>query len=180
MRRRNTTKRMMKEYISQSLLLLMEKKNYLNISIAEITNKAGVNRSTYYRNFLSKEDIIKFYFQQIMVQYLEIYETLADKSFELYLLTLFEHFYRYKTHLLSIYSNGLSYLILEALNQFFKERNTQKPKSNQEMFRLCYHIGGIYNFFILWFSHGMLETPQELTDIAGSMFSKDKKPVLFE
>lgn len=180
MRRKNTTKQMMKEYISESLLLLMEKKKYVDISIAEITDKAGVNRSTYYRNFLSKEEIVKFYFEQIMNQYLTEYESLIDKSFEAYLCALFKHFYQHKTPLLLIYRNDLSYLILEILNEFFEKKQSQKPKSNQELFRLFYHIGGIYNFFILWFSHGMKETPNELTTIAVSMFPPDKTPVLFE
>ena len=61
MRRSNTTTEMMKEYISESLLILMEGKAYDDISIGEITAKAGVNRSTYYRNFSSKNEIIKFY-----------------------------------------------------------------------------------------------------------------------
>lgn len=171
---------MMKEYMSEGLLLLMEKKEYANISISEITDKAGVNRSTYYRNFSTKEEVIKFYFEQIMDSYLAEYETLANKSMEVYLCTLFKHFHRYKTQLLLIYQNDLSYLILEVLNQFFGQKQSHKPKNKQEQFRLFYHIGGIYNFFILWFSHGMKETPKELTKAAVTMFPSDKTPVLFE
>lgn len=180
MRRKNTTKQMMKEYISESLLLLMEKKKYNEISIAEITDKAGVNRSTYYRNFSSKEEIIKFYFEQIMKNYLAEYEVLTDKSFEVYLCIIFKHFNQYKLQLLAIYHNDLSYLILEVLNCFFEQWQSQRPNSVKEQFRLFYHIGGIYNFFILWFSHGMKETPDELTKIAVAMFPADKQPMLFE
>lgn len=180
MRRKNTTKQMMKEYISESLLLLMEKKRYADISIAEITDKAGVNRSTYYRNFLSKEEIIKFCVQQIMDSYLLEYEMLSDKSFEMYLKTIFEHFYLYKSKLLLIYHNELSFLILEVLNSFFEQRQSQKLKNMQDQFRLFYHVGGIYNFFILWFSHDMKETPNQLTKIAVEMFVAYAKPVLIE
>lgn len=47
MRRKNTTSKMMKGYIIGALLLLMKKRNFSEISIGEITDKAGVNRSTY-------------------------------------------------------------------------------------------------------------------------------------
>lgn len=171
---------MMKEYISESLLLLMSKKKYVDITIAEITEKAGVNRSTYYRNFANKEDIIKFYFEQIMNEYLIEYETLKDKSFDVYLRILFNHFYRYKSTLLLIYRDDLSYLLLEVLNNIFEQRQLLKLKNKKDRYRIYYHIGGIYNFFILWFSHYMEETPDELTKITVEMFPKDAKPVLYE
>lgn len=57
---------MIKDYISQALLLLMQKKSYSQITIQEITKEAGVNRSTYYRNFNSKETIIQYVFGEII------------------------------------------------------------------------------------------------------------------
>lgn len=158
----------------------MSEKKYGDISISEITERAGVNRSTYYRNFSSKEEIVRFYIEQIMNGYLEEYETLNDKSFEGYLNILFEHFYSYKSSLLTIYHNDLSYLILEVLNSIFAKRQSQKLRNQKEQFRMFYHMGGIYNFFILWFSHGMEETPEELTKISVEMFHGHAKPVLLD
>ena len=115
MKRKNITTHMMKEYISKSLLILMAQKDFLNITINEITDKAGVNRSTYYRNFSSKEDIVKFYFSNIMQNYLDEYKTSKNHSFENYMLTLFKHFHKYKKELLLIYKNGLAYLTLNGV-----------------------------------------------------------------
>lgn len=50
-----------KTYIMEALVILLEKKKFSEITIKEITRKAGVNRSTYYRNFHSKEEIITFF-----------------------------------------------------------------------------------------------------------------------
>ncbi|MDR0249377.1 MAG: TetR/AcrR family transcriptional regulator [Oscillospiraceae bacterium] len=60
MKRKNTTTQMMKGYIAESLLLLIIQKAYSDISIGEIAGRAGVNRSTYYRNFALKEGIVDF------------------------------------------------------------------------------------------------------------------------
>lgn len=46
------------QYITNSLFELMKVKPYNDISITEITDKAKVNRVSFYRNFTSKEDII--------------------------------------------------------------------------------------------------------------------------
>ena len=55
MRRKSTTSAMMKSFITESLLLLMNKKPFEEITVGEIVQKAGVNRSTYYRHFNRKE-----------------------------------------------------------------------------------------------------------------------------
>ena len=66
MKRKNVTSDMMRGYMADALLMLMAKKDYANITISEITQKAGVNRSTFYRNFISKDDIIKYYFMDVI------------------------------------------------------------------------------------------------------------------
>ena len=58
-----------KEYITEAILQLLNKKKYENITITDIAEKAGVTRITFYRNFESKDDIIKQYIQNIFSQY---------------------------------------------------------------------------------------------------------------
>ena len=47
-----------KRNIVRALIELMQKKNYSDISVSEITALAGVSRISYYRNYDSKEDIL--------------------------------------------------------------------------------------------------------------------------
>ena len=42
----------------------MNKKNYENITITDIAERAGVTRITFYRNFNTKDDIVKQYVQK--------------------------------------------------------------------------------------------------------------------
>ena len=53
------------EYITEALLQLMNKKNYENITITDIAERAGVTRITFYRNFNTKDDIVKQYVQKL-------------------------------------------------------------------------------------------------------------------
>lgn len=161
MRRKNITSKLMMEYIADALLLLMKHKNFNDITIGEITKKAGVNRSTYYRHFSTKESIIKFYFSSIMNRYKLNFQNLKHKTFETYIKTMFDTFYKEKDKLLLIHKSNLSSYLLPILIENFNTDNISKI--NQ--FRISYHIGGINNCMLLWFSHNMQETPNEMLNI---------------
>ena len=59
---------MVKESLTDALFYLMSKKDFNNIAITELSKKAGVSRLSFYRNFDSKEDIIKKWITSITVK----------------------------------------------------------------------------------------------------------------
>ena len=50
-----------KECVVQAFLQLLEEKEYQKITVSEIAKKSGVSRNAIYRNFKSKEMILKIY-----------------------------------------------------------------------------------------------------------------------
>lgn len=46
------------QQIEQSLFSLLQKKTYAEISIAEITRKADVSRTSFYRNYENKDSVL--------------------------------------------------------------------------------------------------------------------------
>ena len=155
----------MMEYIAQAFLFLMKQKTYQDITIGEITKKAGVNRSTYYRHFETKESIIRFYLDSIMQEYQDIFHEKHSLDFGVYIQTMFETFYSRSEELLCIHDAGMSFLLLDVLNERFHFGNIVEKASKAQQFKASYHIGGIYNNLLLWFSHRMSETPAEMTKI---------------
>lgn len=153
-------------YISQALLLLMHEKPYAEITIGEITHKAGVNRSTYYRHFDTKESIVRFYFDEVMREYREAFAEMQSMDFTLYLLTMFQTFYRHKEDLLLLHGEGLSIYLLDVLMEHFRFEEIVKGATIEQQYRASYHLGGIYNNMLLWFLHGMAEPPKEMARIA--------------
>lgn len=71
-----------KDKIVQSLIELMETHEFEEITVKDISELAEVNRSTYYRNFKSKEDIIKYKLESMMDEYLEEFESKHDRTKE--------------------------------------------------------------------------------------------------
>jgi AcrR family transcriptional regulator len=183
MRRRNITTIMMKDYIVQSLLILMGKKSFETISISEIAERAGVDRSTYYRNFKSKEDIIRFFVKKVWHEYMLIYDKVV--SFENHLKKLLMYYIKYKKDFLLIYKHGLTHLILDELNDFFKPISEDKALSTEDRYRIYWYAGAIYNSVLLWFSTGMKESPDKLSEMHAALIpsAADRefliKPFLF-
>lgn len=54
-----------KQDIEQTLLDLMQQKPFSEISITEITTAANVARTSYYRNFTSKESILEAFVEAL-------------------------------------------------------------------------------------------------------------------
>ena len=54
-----------KEHITESLLRLLEQKEISDISISELCDDAGIGRASFYRNFDSKEDILRAHINQL-------------------------------------------------------------------------------------------------------------------
>ena len=166
MRRRNITGEMMKDYMAQALLLLMRDIPYEHITVGDITKKAGVNRSTYYRHFETKEAVIRYYYNSIMRECSEAFRQKNSMDFQLYMKTRFETLYAHKEDLLNLHRAGLSHLLLDVLMERFRFEELEENSSMEEQFKTSYHLGGIYNNMLLWFSHGMTESPEQMTAIA--------------
>lgn len=161
MRRKSTTSKMMKSYIVEALLILLEEKDFQNITIDELVKKAGVNRSTYYRHFTGKEDVIFYFLDSVMSDYLEKIQ-LQKPDLKTYLHNLFTHFMKYKKQMLVIYHAGLSGVLLNVLEKHFHSQiDTGKPLTEQ--YKVSFYIGGIFNHLLMWFSRDMQESPEEMT-----------------
>ena len=49
----------------------MKKKDYASITNKEITDKAGLSHITIYRNFKNKDEIIKYYLDEITNEFIK-------------------------------------------------------------------------------------------------------------
>lgn len=160
MRRKSITTEMMKSYITDALLILMEKKSFADITVSEIVTKAGVNRSTYYRHFEKKEDVIIYFLENITKEIPNRDEAVGN-SIEEHLINVYSHYYRHKKQLLLIYNNGLSMLLLDILKSNLGVQD-YKDRQVDEQYGIAFHTGGTFNHFLLWFSRDMTDSPEEM------------------
>ena len=149
-----------KDYIIESLLTLMKKKDYQSITITDITNKAGVNRVTFYRNFNSKDDIIKIWLRDTTDSFIKTSNiSYPNNPIEEYFTKLFTHLEKYKEETTLIYNAGLINLLKLEFENTFLENNKKK----YDDYKSYFIIGGIFNIYYYLLINGYRETPKELS-----------------
>lgn len=169
MRRRDLDQSLIKEYVTEALLELLEKKDYNDISVGEISERAGVHRATFYRHFSSKEDVLRVFLTDTF-QKAERDCTLQQKDFTAFIQPVFQALYDKKKQILLMNRASLAGLLMDALKDYFNfEESGLSGGAVTEGYREAYRIGGIYSCLLLWFSRGMRETPEKMAQIAASL-----------
>lgn len=146
-------------YIEDALLLLMEKKDYRDITITEICSRAGVTRMSFYRNFSGKDDILRRWIVSVTDSFLEESGISYRKdSIRDYFIKLFKHLGHYRDTCTLLYKYQLSHLIKEQFDRCFLRAYSEI----YDEYKSYFLSGGIYNVFLLWLMNGCRETPEEL------------------
>lgn len=156
-------------YLANALMDLMEKKPLEEISITELTKKAGVSRMSYYRSFSSKQQILEQYLQSIVEMFREKGEQegyLGKGHGYLQLLYSFQFFRQYNRFALCLHHNSLSSILLDGLNRYME--NYLLPPRADFLIRSHFYAfaGALYNLYIQWLLDGMKQKEETMAEIA--------------
>ena len=159
-----------KESIFTSLMILMEKKNFNDISVTEIAKKAGVSRMAFYRNYNLKEDIIINNLDEFFQEYSnQILSSEKINNYEIVCL-YFAHFRKHERLMKNLNNSNLTYIILERctgfLHSLFHDIMFMRSCSEEED-RYCIEFlaGGFYKVLIEWAKSGMKESDEDMAKI---------------
>lgn len=103
-----------KTIILMAIIFLMKEKEYQDISISEIIDKAEISRSTFYAHFKKKDDIIVYYLEDLMSHVFHNRDEEIDKGT---LTHVFEHIYEEREILKLIFDSGAYHLIKKELRK---------------------------------------------------------------
>lgn len=165
-----------RECIESALIQLMEKKPFEEISITDITKKAGVSRNAYYRNYSSKEDILSQYLQNILNQIsyvLKKYDPVTEtrKSWIALLETSKDFSSQYKLLLKAGYGESIKNELQQAMNQGISPDNDALYYSN------CYWAGAICSILFEWIKNDMKPSVQRMADIGCHLMQNGIKTI---
>lgn len=146
-----------KSYIAEALIQLMRTKKFSSITNKNITEKAGVSHITIYRNFSSKEDIIKYYLNSVLFKCSSLWN--EDESFAY---QLFSFFQNNKDIIDLIYNANLQYLLLDNILELYNYHKDDPVDIAYSKVTVAYFIFGWCNE---WYKRGMLETPEEMAKL---------------
>ena len=149
-----------KEQITKTLLLLLETKNIDDISISELTNAAEIGRVSFYRNYKSKEDILRQEAGRLLTQWGSIFQTMSSNDeYNSFFLSLFDFFQANKAFFTTLYQSGLSHIIMDTI---VATAEISPQTQNLEAYLKSFWAYGVYGWIIEWIKRGMQESSQEL------------------
>lgn len=167
-----------------ALLKFMESTPFADISVTELTQKAGVSRMGYYRNYDSKLALLKDYLAQIEHDFPFIDLTAASEGeFYAFLRQVFDYLSKFELSTKILLNQGFEGLILDTLlnSKIFVEYRKKQSLTCQAMtalqdksreYNLVFASGMLYHTYIHWVRQGQTETSQQLASwlMAGGFY----------
>ena len=157
------TTEFLKECLADALIKLLKTKPIEKISIPEISKVAQVGRTTYFRNFTSKQEVITFKLIKLWERWAEEHNVMERKNFAPENgLTFFAYNYSIKNLLLLLYERGLQGAIY---NAFYEIMMPQYGENAFECYKGRFFSYGLFGLLDEWIKRGFCETPQDMAEI---------------
>ena len=156
----HTMNAVVKDSITQALLILMENSPLSEISVTSIVQKAGVGRVSFYRNFKSKQDVLEQHLLNLIQEWGKEFESQGDPNY--FSESLFNHYYKNKDFYLLLYNHELSRMIYETIRQGTKIYESQ---NSLERYGKSMIAGMLFGCIDEWMRQGMQETPEEMVTL---------------
>ena len=145
-----------KEQLALTLFDLIKTKEFHDISISELVNKAGVGRASFYRKYTCKEDVLSQYIVEKLEQWKKDFDSNPSGDF---VVSLFNYFYENKELYLLLYKANLSNLLYEGIRI---ASGINSPPDNISTYAVATFAGTLFGLTDEWMRRVMLETPEEL------------------
>lgn len=139
-----------KECITTALIKMMGEHSFESISITNLVECAGVARVSFYRNFTSKEDVIKQHLDFLIREWGREFE----KTGALSTLneSLIKYYYKHRDFYLLLYKHNLSAMIYENIREALQIDSVEE---SNERFRRAVWAGAIFGWIDEWARRGM-------------------------
>lgn len=166
-----------KEYIQEALVELLKKQSIKDISITDLTEKAGIARSTFYRYYSSLDEVIDDYILAIFSKMRK------EKSFNFNVQStirgFLEIFYDYRDFFRLLVRRGLSERVQRFLFKVCYEGIKDLGRNSQLNELEAYYYGGASSGFIIGIIIDDYKVPiEEAEKKLGSLLMGDPKKAL--
>lgn len=146
-------------HITDALLKLLREKPIEAISISELCGLAGIGRASFYRNFNSREDILRSYIHELFQEWAAEVPPEESRPLSELLRSLFSHFEKHRHFYELLDRRGLTYLLKDVIIGLCGLR---PDDSREEAYAKAYVAYTLYGWIEVWFQRGMRETAEEI------------------
>ena len=172
----NKRKKESQEKIEKAFIELIQTRNVEEITVTDICNITGLNRSTFYANYLDIYDLVDKIKVKMIEDFFDIYKEEAANQYHSYdFLKLFYHikenqlFYKTYFKLNLDLTDSVKYIDAKEVDRFFTDSKN-----------IDYHIeffkAGLNAIIKKWLSNGCKESPEEIVNILKIEYAKKELP----
>ena len=148
------------EQLTRALLALLQEKPLADISVSELCEQAGVGRTSFYRNFQEKEDILRTYIYHLFKEWTG---RLGDGApLDRLILAMFTHFEGRRDFYALLNERGLTGLLKDVILELCGFRPDQEAKA---AYASAFAAYSLYGWVEVWFRRGMRESAAELAEL---------------
>lgn len=154
-----------KSYMTDALFYLLEGTPYEEISISDITKKAGVGRATFYRHFKTKDDIVREYFVTRTNAFLQSITQTPSNSDDYYenIFTAFSLLKKEKRAFQCLLAAHMESFYLDYVNKMMVKLFSTNDYS--ALHYMPYHIAGsLCNISLEWVRRDCRESVKAMAD----------------
>ena len=152
-----------KSWIFEALMLLMDEMPYSKITVSDISEKAGIARTTFYHNYDEKDDVLyEYLIKTINTELLNIEKIRESKKNIIVLMFDYHFMIKHQKNLKKILSiadiENRIYRDLQKFPMSLIESYKGKLSSDEYLigrYKLCYQITGCLKVIFDWFINDM-------------------------
>lgn len=169
-----------KQKMVQALLTVMKQYDYKEITVTQIVQEAHLSRTTFYRLFSDKDEILTLFFEKLFQKF---FEQVKEKKIKHYwdLVQLFFDFWEGQKELLLLLQKN--HLLLQVFEQsyqhsmeifkFIRSKEIADSFALPLPYMLAYSVGGMHSMLLKWVERGMDIPSSELISKLKSGFSSN-------
>ena len=143
--------------LTGALLELLREKPLADISISGLCERAGVGRTSFYRNFQEKEDILRSYIKKLFDDWAQGAE--QNPPLDRLIFILFSHFEAHRDFYILLNQRGLVPLLKDVILSACGFRPELEAKA---AYASAFAAYSLYGWVEVWFLRGMRESPAEM------------------
>lgn len=164
------------DWFSQALIQLMEKYPYQEITISQLSDKAGLSRRTFYRHFNNIDDVFQRLVQLKVDELFLFMKEHEPKTFDDVVFSYFKYWSLHKNFLTLLKKHQLMHWLLYDLAKNMDKSFLDNYFINNHDYIYSFASGGIWNLLVLWVEKGAIESPMEMKNVAKNI-SKHMKDI---
>lgn len=147
------------EHLTGAMLTLLKEKPIAEITVSELCGMAGVGRTSFYRNYGDKEEIVREYIKKLSQDWVDKCKAKSNGSVREIVRILFSHFEANRDFYSLLNQRGLVYL----LKDIILDLCGFNPDQDMAAAYSSAYVGFfLYGWIEVWFRRGMKDTTEEL------------------